>query len=133
MRVVIDTNVVISAILQGRDPVAVLRFVIADPEYEWVATDEIVAEYRAVLRQPKFGLPEAILAAWDTILAAEIMLVTAVEPVVFQRDPKDALFLACAISAGAAYLITGDKALLAARGAYAFTICTVAEFHALAN
>jgi len=44
MKVVIDTNVVISAALKDRIPEEVLLFVVRHPEFEWVATNEIVEE-----------------------------------------------------------------------------------------
>jgi predicted nucleic acid-binding protein len=46
------------------------------------------------------------------------------------RDPKDAPFLAAALSAQADSLITGDSDLLAVAGHIATRIVTVAEFAA---
>lgn len=40
MRVVIDTNVVVSAILRDRLPEKVLLFVVARPDFEWIASPE---------------------------------------------------------------------------------------------
>jgi predicted nucleic acid-binding protein len=37
MRVVVDTNVVVSAILRDRLPEKVLLFIISQPDFEWVA------------------------------------------------------------------------------------------------
>ena len=65
MRVVVDTNIVVSAILRDRLPERVILFIIARPDFEWVASQEILTEYREVLRRPKFGLPEPVLAQWD--------------------------------------------------------------------
>lgn len=65
MRVVVDTNVVVSAILRDRLPEKVWLFIIGQPDFEWVAAGEILTEYREVLRRPKFALPAATLAAWD--------------------------------------------------------------------
>lgn len=36
MRVVVDTNVVVSAILRDRVPEKVLLFIIARPDFQWV-------------------------------------------------------------------------------------------------
>jgi uncharacterized protein len=47
--VVINTNVVVSAVLKDRDPEAVIRFVIGDPQYEWIASRDILAEYTYAL------------------------------------------------------------------------------------
>jgi putative PIN family toxin of toxin-antitoxin system len=59
MRVVVDTNVVVSAILRDRNPEKAILHLVANPECEWVASEEILAEYREVLRRPRFGLSAA--------------------------------------------------------------------------
>ena len=64
MKVVIDTNVVVSAILKDRGPEAVIRFVVSQPQYEWIASPSIMAEYNEVLRRPKFRLPDTLLQEW---------------------------------------------------------------------
>ncbi len=108
MRVLVDTNVVISAILRDRAPEKVILFLIGNEAVEWVVSPEILAEYREVLRRPKFGLSAELLASWDERFATlGVWPVSA--PVDFPRDPKDAKFLACALAAEADYFITGDR------------------------
>jgi predicted nucleic acid-binding protein len=41
MRVVIDTNVLVSAILRDRLPEKVLLFIVGRQDFEWVASAEI--------------------------------------------------------------------------------------------
>ena len=65
MRVVVDTNVVVSAILRDRNPEKAILHLVANPKCEWVASEEILAEYREVLRRPRFGLSADLLARWD--------------------------------------------------------------------
>jgi putative PIN family toxin of toxin-antitoxin system len=57
MRVVIDTNVVVSAILKDRDPEAIIMFAALRGDVEWVVSPEIMAEYREVLNRPKSAFP----------------------------------------------------------------------------
>jgi predicted nucleic acid-binding protein len=45
MRVIVDTNVVVSAILRDRLPEKILLFIIARPDFERVASGEILAEW----------------------------------------------------------------------------------------
>ncbi|HCU23832.1 MAG TPA: putative toxin-antitoxin system toxin component, PIN family, partial [Deltaproteobacteria bacterium] len=52
--VVIDTNVLISAILKDRDPETVLTFIVSHPDFEWLVSEEILGEYRDVLKRGKF-------------------------------------------------------------------------------
>ena len=109
MKVVIDTNVVVSAALKDRVPEEVILFIALHPEFEWVASPEIVAEYIGVLRRPKFGLPEAIQQKWHTAFRQFVRVVDVAVKVDFPRDPKDAPFLACALATSVEYLITADK------------------------
>jgi uncharacterized protein len=44
MRVIIDTNVLVSAILRDRDPGTVVLFIAETADYEWVVSSEILTE-----------------------------------------------------------------------------------------
>ncbi len=46
MKVILDTNVVVSAILRGRNPAKIILFVTEQPDIEWVVSAEILDEYR---------------------------------------------------------------------------------------
>jgi putative PIN family toxin of toxin-antitoxin system len=116
MRVVIDTNVLVSAALKDRGPEKVILFVVAESDIEWVVSPTILEEYREVLGRKKLGLPAPILERWIALLDAvtlpiDLAGVTAKLP----RDPKDAPFLECALAAEADFLITGDRDFTEAR------------------
>ena len=49
MKVIIDTNVVVSAVLKDRVPEEVILFVLAKPEFTWTASAEIISEYTTVI------------------------------------------------------------------------------------
>lgn len=108
MRVVIDTNVVISAILKDRDPEAVIIFVVKHPDFEWIASAEIIEEYINVLKRPKFKLPLKLIDKWENIFYSLIEVIESNEHIDFPRDLKDAKFLECALASEAEYFITGD-------------------------
>jgi uncharacterized protein len=129
MRVVIDTNIVISAILRDRTPEAVLQFIIAAPDWDWIASSEIVTEYLGVLQRPKFNLPDSIIQQWRAVFATTLTLVEISDPVAFPRDPKDAKFLACARQSHADYFITGDRDFNEAPAEFSTIICSVQQFH----
>lgn len=131
MRVVVDTNVVVSAILRDRLPEKVLLFIIARPDFEWVASPEILKEYREVLRRPKFGLPASVLSQWDQRFLSAIMEWPVTVAVSFPRDITDAKFLECALSADADFLITGDRDFTEARKLGRTKIISVSQFHEL--
>ena len=109
MRVVIDTNVLISAVLRDRNPEAVILWILQEPGWEWIVSAEIMAEYIGVLERPKFGLSPEQCITWQRLLQASTVEVTIDKVFEFARDPKDAKFLACALSAKADFLLTGDQ------------------------
>ena len=131
MRVVVDTNVVVSAILRDRVPEKVLLFIIARPDFEWVASPEILAEYREVLRRPKFALPDLVLAQWDERFREAITEWLVEISVSFPRDVTDAKFLACALAADVDFLITGDRDFNEAQKLGRMKIISASQFHKL--
>lgn len=127
-KIIVDTNVLVSAILRDRAPELVIQFIVEHPAFEWVASPEILAEYQAVLARPKFRLPQELQDAWKTALIAAIAIVDVNVTVDFPADPKDAMFLSCAIATDADFIITGDAALLTAELDTRTKVVTVADF-----
>jgi uncharacterized protein len=131
MRVVIDTNVLISAVLKDRDPEAVILFVAERDDMDWIVSPEIMTEYREVLSRPKFGLPDDLRQSWFDLLDALTVSFDVDLDIDFPRDRKDAKFLACAITAGADYFVTGDRDFSEAQKLLSTTILSVAQFKKL--
>ncbi len=130
MRIVIDTNVLVSATIKDKDPEAVILCVVSRPDLEWIASPEILLEYREVLARPKFALPAPVLQRWYEMLDTLVTPIAVASDVDFPRDRKDAKFLACALTAGAEFLITGDRDFAAQKLA-ATTIISVQQFKKL--
>ncbi len=128
MKVVIDTNILISAILKDRDPQEVILFVAHQPDFEWIMSAEILQEYHAVIRRPKFKLPENLIQQWDEMFENLTTVIQVDQQIEFLRDPKDAKFLACALTADAQYFITGDKDFTEATKLIHTTIISVTLF-----
>ena len=128
MKVVIDTNVVISAVLKDRKPEEVILFIMRHPEFQWVASMAILEEYVDVLQRPKFDLPMRIVEKWQAVFDDAIMIVEVEEQVDLPRDPKDAPFLTCAHATGAEYLVTGDKDFEEAYKLGKTTVLSVSQF-----
>ena len=131
MKVVIDTNIVVSAALKDREPEAVIRFIVSHPQYEWIASRDILAEYIEVLQRPKFRLPATLLQEWSDLFETFVILVDVTVAVDFPRDQKDAKFLACAITAEADYMLTGDRDFTEAYKLLTTTVCSVTQFKRL--
>lgn len=109
MRVVLDTNVLISAALKpdGREA-AVVNAVVAGELEAWI-TDEVWAEYEAVLDRPKFAaVREASRRILETLnrLARKT---TALARSTAALDEDDNRFIECAEAAAADFLVTGNR------------------------
>jgi len=109
MRVVIDTNILVSAAIAGRKPASVITWVINQLDYEWVVSEEILAEYLEVLSRRKLKLTDVQKERWLDLIQCSTKLIDVSIEIDFPRDQKDAKFIACALSANADFLITGDR------------------------
>jgi putative PIN family toxin of toxin-antitoxin system len=109
MKILIDTNVLVSAVLRDRDPETVILFVVEQPDIEWVVSPEIVTEYKEVLARDKFNLPSALLQRWYQMLDNLTTNYIVKSSITYPRDQKDAKFLDCALASKADFFVTGDK------------------------
>jgi uncharacterized protein len=131
MKVVIDTNVLVSAVLKGRVPRAVIQFIVDNPDWEWIVSSEIIMEYKEVLSRPKFKLTDEVRASWFEIIDTFATLIDVNVSIDFPRDTKDAKFLACALTSEADFLITGDSDFNQAQTLVNTTIISVSLFNRL--
>jgi len=77
----------------------------------WAAVSEpVLAEYEEVLRRPRFGITDERIAEVMGGIRASSLLVQPTVAVTAARDPDDNIFLECAQTAEARYLITGNTA-----------------------
>ena len=108
MRVVLDTNIVVSALLSPHGaPAKVVRLAIRGdlvPLYD----ERIVAEYRDVLGRPKFGFNPADIADVVRQLERAGELVLAQPLAVELPDPDDLPFIEVAAAGSADALVTGN-------------------------
>jgi len=131
MRVVIDTNVLVSAAISDRNPEAVILLVVANPEFEWVVSAEILSEYKEVLSRGRLRLTQEQKERWYKLLDEVTILIEVNIDIDFPRDQKDAKFLACAIAAEADFLITGDRDFSEVQTLGNTTIISVSSFKQL--
>ena len=110
-RIVLDTNVLISAILFGGKPGLILKDVIAG-HVDCILSSEILDELKTVLQRPKFGFtPSECLNIVEELHRACEIIKPSSELSVQITDPDDRIILACAIDADADYIISGDADL----------------------
>jgi uncharacterized protein len=114
MRVVLDTNVIVSAAVWGGNPSKIIKRV-ADGLDKLFITEDIVDELEDVLRRPMFGLSseEAELRIAEIEELGKKVAVSPERRITgVCRDSDDDIYLECALAANADYIITGDRDLL---------------------
>ena len=128
-RVVLDTNVLVSALLfKGK----VSRFVALWQQGRLapLLSKETFGELRKVLTYAKFALDqEEIRAILEDAVLPFFEILDPVEPIEgVYADPDDDSFIACAVSGGAEFVVTGDAQLVGLRRYKTVRFVTPSEF-----
>jgi putative PIN family toxin of toxin-antitoxin system len=109
MRVLLDTNVIVSAVTTRGLCADVFRAVLA--AHELVTCPQVLQEVRRIL-SIKFGVPEQLIAEYLELIGQEaIVAAPEDQPDLPIEDQDDAPIVAAAIAAGAQVLVTGDHDL----------------------
>jgi putative PIN family toxin of toxin-antitoxin system len=128
IKVVLDTNILISAIVFGGKPRQVLESAIKG-HFQLVHTEKSIEEMRAVLEGKKFQFPSEIM---DLIVHELEALAEIIKPkerlAVIKKDPEDNRVLECAVESQADYIVTGDFHLLEIKEFQGTKIMTPGEF-----
>ena len=127
MKVVLDTNVIVSAVLTAHGVCAQILDMLTDGVFGMYVDDRILAEYDSVLRRPRLHLaPDdaAELMEWIRSVAEPVGAVPLPAKL---PDPGDMPFLEVAASAGA-ILITGNARHYPKRSRAGVTVLSPREF-----
>ena len=109
IRVVLDTNILISALLSPQGPPAqVFLLTILDPDTQLCVSGNIFAEYEDVIRRPRLNRSNSEIAATLRAIREKGLWIKPAEKVYACSDPDDNMFLECAQAAAAHYLVTGN-------------------------
>lgn len=115
LRLVLDTNVVASALLWGGTPRLLLQAA-RDKRVQLFTSTPLLAELTDILGRPKFGKKiEASLLTVDQLVDYYAALTTLVRPTPTPRiapDPDDDVVIGTGLAAKADFIVTGDKPLL---------------------
>ncbi len=115
MRLVVDTNVVASAILWGGTPRVLLQAA-REKRIELFTSTPMLAELTDILGRRKFGRKiAASQLTIDQLVERFALLAAVVRPAATPRiapDPDDDVVIGTALAAKAEFVVTGDKALL---------------------
>lgn len=118
MRLVLDTNILVSALISSAGPPGQLLAAVRDKRVTLVTSEEQIAELRDVLGRERLRPylrqedAEDLLATIDAIATVVDRLPT----ITLSPDPKDNPILATAVAGDADFLVSGDKGDLLALG-----------------
>ena len=128
MRVVLDTNVLVSGIFFTGPPATILA-AWASRRFELVASIEVLAEFRRVGARLGSRYPLVDAEPLLDLVTRESRIVDPIPvPTSACDDPDDIMVLACAIAGHAHIVVTGDRALLRASGFQGIEVVTPREF-----
>jgi len=124
MRVVLDTNVVVSGLVFGGVPGTILT-AWTGGAFTLVVSPPVLDEYRRVGRELAKGRAP-LDAALDALLALVAVHATMIDapplPARVSADPDDDMFLSAAVAGAAGYIVSGDTHLLAVTGWHGITV-----------
>ena len=109
IRVVLDTNILVSALLQPQGlPARAFLMTLAGTTAQLCVTGDIYAEYEEVIRRSRFKRSEAVIESTLRVIRQNGFWVKPSEKVHACSDPDDDIFLECAQAARAHYIVTGN-------------------------
>jgi putative PIN family toxin of toxin-antitoxin system len=108
MRVVVDTNVIVSALLHPDSLPGHVLSLALNGKVTLFVSEAILAEYEEVLQRPRFRLADSHVRLALVRIREAAIVVTPLMPVSAAYDPADNIFLECAEAAEADYLVTGN-------------------------
>jgi putative PIN family toxin of toxin-antitoxin system len=108
IRVVLDTNVVVSALLQPLGPPAQVFFLAPGGSIQLCVSGNVYAEYEEVIRWPRLRRDNNIVIATLQAIREKSLWVRPTEAIRACTDPDDDIFIECAQAARASYLVTGN-------------------------
>ncbi|HEV2853952.1 MAG TPA: putative toxin-antitoxin system toxin component, PIN family [Thermoanaerobaculia bacterium] len=116
MRAVVDTNILIRALLKPTGTVAPILGRLRDGDYTILHSHELLEEIVGVLNRPRFRLKYGIQGEDVEALLALIVLqgesIVCRERIQVCRDPDDDKLLEIAVGGEAEVIVTGDEDLL---------------------
>src|SRR5215813_7538044 len=109
LRLVIDTNVVVSAALKPEGLQRTVVLLAMTKPARWYVSDPIVSEYVTVLARPELKIRKSLRQQFLQLIKNYAHIVTLSRLVQVTSDPADNIFIECADRARADYLITGNQ------------------------
>lgn len=107
IRVVLDTNIIVSAVLTKGSPKAIFDLALSR-QIAWFVSEPILAEYQMVLAYPRLKISQANIRKTMWAVKKYAQIIDPSFKVEAATDEADNRFLECAQSARANFLVTGN-------------------------
>jgi putative PIN family toxin of toxin-antitoxin system len=109
LRVVIDTNILVSAALKPEGLQRTVLLIATTKPARLYVSEPILNEYRSVLARPELHIRKGLRRQLLALIASRSHLVKPSRALSVTSDPDDNRFLECADTAKADYLVTGNQ------------------------
>lgn len=128
LKIVLDTNILISALVFGGKPRTIYKSIILNRAFGAYSSESALNELLRVLEQ-KFRYSDVKLGQVERNIRENFKIIYVEKvPEIIKDDQPDNEFLAIAESAGASFIISGDKHLLNLKKYQNIQIITPAKF-----
>jgi len=129
VRVILDTNILVAALISPSGPPAAILQAFLDERFALATCEPQLEEFRRVTRDPKLRkrVKPAEAGALVNELRALALISKRLPKIERSSDPHDDFLLALAEAAGDDYLVTGDKSGLLALRKHGRTRIVTAE------
>lgn len=133
MKVVLDTNVFVSAFLWQRNVKEIFNLA-KQKKFQICATKEILNEFEKVLKYSKFSKKLKSINKEPPQIINEFLEVVKLYPSrklktpIIREDPTDDKFLVCTLSCKASFIVSGNKHLLNLKDFQGIPILTPIQF-----
>ena len=109
LRLVIDTNILISAAIKPAGMQRTVLLLAMTKPARWYVSRPILEEYSDVLARPELKIRKGLRRQLWQLIKNRTHLVATTRHLEVTSDPDDNIFLECADSARADYLVTGNQ------------------------
>lgn len=111
-KIVIDTNVIVSSLIQQSYPFKIVYELLLDNKFDICVSEELMSEYYEVLNRPKFSRFPDFLSKAKILLAEIESKALKFEPklkLYLISDINDNMILELAVECSANFIITGNS------------------------
>lgn len=128
MKIVLDTNVLISGIFFSGPPYRILK-AWQEGEIKIIASEKILSEYQRVAEELSHQFPSVDIDRILELITVHAEIVDSSDfQVIICEDPDDNKFIACALASKSKIIVSGDKHLINVSGYKGIQVLKPREF-----